>query len=167
MSAEATESKFFLENKSKSLNATLSSQENWQLDVKYYLQANDAIARVQNDIQEGALRKCELVRMQQLEKIVAQKCYKGNDFTFMQAQKCEQFHYKNDFKLNLIKSFVADHMDKHLQAYQSCWQNPSFEALPTNEDKDRAFLACHKQWTRNLKENVQPELELKALQNFQ
>ena len=105
--------------------------------------------------------------MQQLEKIVAQKCYKGNDFTFMQAQKCEQFHYKNDFKLNLINSFVADHMDKHLQAYQSCWQNPSFEALPSNEDKDRAFLACHKQWTRNLKENVQPELELKALQNFQ
>ena len=59
MSAEATESKFFLENKSKSLNATLSSQENWQLDVKYYLQANDAIARVQNDLQEGVLRKCE------------------------------------------------------------------------------------------------------------
>ena len=59
MSAQATESKFFLENKSKSLNATLNSSEKWQLDVKYYLQANDAIARVQNDLQEGVLRKCE------------------------------------------------------------------------------------------------------------
>ena len=59
MSAEATESKFFLENKSKSLNATLNSSEKWQLDVKYYLQANDAVARVQNDLQEGVLRKCE------------------------------------------------------------------------------------------------------------
>ena len=50
MSAQATESKFFLENKSKSLNATLSSQEQWQLDVKYFMQANEAIARVQNDL---------------------------------------------------------------------------------------------------------------------
>ena len=114
MSAQATESKFFLENKSKSLNATLSSQEQWQLDVKYFMQANDAIARVQKDIQEGVLSKCELSRQQQLEKIVAQKCYKGNDFSYLQAQKCEQFYYKNDFKLNLIKSFVADHIDKHL-----------------------------------------------------
>ena len=47
---EATESKFFLENKLKSLNATLNSQEQWQLDVKYYMQASDAIERMQTDL---------------------------------------------------------------------------------------------------------------------
>ena len=105
--------------------------------------------------------------MQQLERVVASKCYRNNDFTFMQAQKCEEFYYKNDFKLNMLNTFVSDFMGKHLQEYQACWQNPSFESLKTNEEKDRVYLACHKQWIRNLKENVAPELEARALQSFQ
>ena len=163
MSAEATESKFFQDNRNKSLNSTLNSDETWKVDVKYFMQANEAIARVQNDLQEGILLKAQLQRTSQLEKIAASKCYKSNDFTYPQAQKCEEFYFKNDFKLNLLNSFVSDHMTKHPQEYESCWQNPSFEALPNNVEKDRAYLACHKKWIRNLKENVQPELELKAL----
>ena len=85
----------------------------------------------------------------------------------MQAQKCEEFYYVNDFKLNMMESFVSDFMTRHLLEYQACWQNPKFEALQTNEEKDREYLACHKQWIRNLKENVSQELELKARQSFQ
>ena len=48
--AEATESKFFLENKLKSLNSTVNSQERWKVDVKYFMQANDAVERLQTDL---------------------------------------------------------------------------------------------------------------------
>ena len=81
--AEATESKYFLELKKNSLNATVNSQEEWQLDVKYYLQAQEAIKRLQTDLQEGVLLKMKLMREQQMEKTVAAKCYKSNDFTFL------------------------------------------------------------------------------------
>ena len=50
MSAEATESKFFLDNKLRSLNSTLNSHEQWKVDVKYFMQANDAVARVQAEM---------------------------------------------------------------------------------------------------------------------
>ena len=48
--AEATESKFFLDNKLKSLNSTVNSQERWKVDVKYFMQANDAVERLQTDL---------------------------------------------------------------------------------------------------------------------
>ena len=50
MSAEATESKFFMANKLKSLNSTLNSQEQWKVDVKYFMQASEAVERVQTDL---------------------------------------------------------------------------------------------------------------------
>ena len=109
----------------------------------------------------------KLMREQQMEKTVAAKCYKSNDFTFLQAQKCEEFYYKNDFKLNMIKTFVPDFMTKHIKDYEQCWSTPEFQALQTNEEKDRMFLTCHNKWIRNLKENVSVELEAKAYQSFQ
>ena len=57
----------------------------------------------------------------------------------------------------MIKNFVPDFMSKNLQDYEKCWKNREFEALKTNEEKDRMFLECHKKWIRNLKENVQVE----------
>ena len=64
MSAEATESKFFLENKLKSINSTLNSQEQWTVDIKYFLQANHAVERLQTDLQEGILLKARMHRSQ-------------------------------------------------------------------------------------------------------
>ena len=165
--AEATESKYFVQNKQQSLNSTVNSQEDWQLDIKYYLQAQDALDRLQTDLQEGVLQKMTLLRQQQMEKTIASKCYKNNDYTFLQAQKCEEFHYKNDYKLNMIRTFVPDFMTKHLKDYEQCWTGPEFTALATNEEKDRMFLQCHKKWIRNLKENVSVGLEAKAYQSFQ
>ena len=127
--AEATESKYFVQNKQNSLNSTVNSQEDWKLDVKYYLQAQDALERLQTDLQEGVLLKASLLRQQQMEKTIASKCYKNNDYTFLQAQKCEEFYYKNDYKLNMIRTFVPDFMTKHLKDYEQCWTSPEFTSL--------------------------------------
>ena len=74
---------------------------------------------------------------------LADKCYKNNDYTYSQAERCEQFYQENDFKLNLLKSFVRDHTGAHLQQHEKCYSGAAFEALRTNADKDREFEACH------------------------
>ena len=74
--------------------------------------------RIQVDLEEGILAKLRLQREQQLLDTLADKCYTNNDYTFAQAQQCEEFYMKNDFKLNLLNSFVRDHMTKHFQSYQ-------------------------------------------------
>mmetsp|Transcript_5645 Transcript_5645/g.7549 ORF Transcript_5645/g.7549 Transcript_5645/m.7549 type:complete len:91 (+) Transcript_5645:269-541(+) len=80
---------------------------------------------------------------------------------------CHDFYEKNDFKLNLLKSFVRDHMTKHLVSYEKCYSGDAFEALTSNEEKDREFLACHNKWISNLKSNVALELDVKARELFQ
>ena len=58
-------------------------------------------------LNEGILVHARENRMKQLERTVANTCYSPkNDFSFLEAQKCEEFHYKNDFKLNAIGSFA-------------------------------------------------------------
>ena len=85
----------------------------------------------------------------------------------MQAQKCEEFHYQNDFKLGLLRTFFTDHITKHLKHYEQCWRTPQFQALSSPEEKDLAFLDCHDRWLANLKENIVPELELRARDHLQ
>ena len=72
----------------------------------------------------------------------------------------------NDFKLNLLNSFFADHMTKHFQSYEQCYMSASFNALPSNEEKDRAFMKCHNKWLSDFKSNVAFELEVKARDMF-
>ena len=67
----------------------------------------------------------------------------------------------------MMKSFVRDHMSPHLQAHEKCYSGAAFDSLATNEDKDRAFEACHSKWISNLKSEVAFDLELKARQLFQ
>ena len=81
--------------------------------------------------------------------------------------KCQEFYEDNDFKLNLLKGFVRDHMSKHLAAYERCYTGDAFDSLPSNADKDREFLACHKKWISNLKTEVAFELDMKARTLFQ
>ena len=123
--------------------------------------------RIQVDLEEGILAKLRLQREQQLLDTLADKCYTNNDYTFAQAQQCEEFYMKNDFKLNLLNSFVRDHMAKHFQSYQQCYTGQAFESLPSNEQKDREFLACHDKFISNLKSNVAYELDVKARALFQ
>ena len=75
---------------------------------------------------------------------------------------CEEFYRKNDFKLNILGSFVKDHMVKHIIDLQDCVSGDSISKLATHEEKDRAFLECRSKWTQNLRDNVSQELEMKA-----
>ena len=88
--------------------------------------------------------------MKKLEEHIIKNCYQNRTYNFMHAQKCEDFHVKNDFKLNILKNYFGDHIVRHLNDYESCWKNADFDDLKTNEEKDRAFLDCHNRWISNL-----------------
>ena len=76
---------------------------------------------------------------------------------------CEDFHYSNDYKLNLLGSFVRDHLTKHLIDFdESCVSGSAISSLDTNEDKDRAFLKCKDGWISNFKNNASLDMEVKA-----
>ena len=165
--SEATESKFFQEQKAKSLNALQSSGAPWQIQQKSQMQLIEAVSRVKMDLEEGILTKLRLQRQQQLLTSLSDRCYKNNDYTYAQAMKCHEFYEKNDFKLNLLNSFVRDHMAKQFLNYEKCYTGAAFESLPSNAEKDRAFLECHNKWISNLKSNVALDLEVKARQMFQ
>ena len=165
--SEASESKFFREHKAKSLNALQSGAASWKIQPKSLMQMQQAVERVNMDLEEGILTKLRLQRQQQLLGSLADRCYKSNDYTYAQAMQCHDFYERNDFKLNLLKSFVRDHMAKHFVSYEKCYSGDAFEALGSPEEKDREFLACHNKWISNLKTNVSQDLEVKARQLFQ
>ena len=127
----------------------------------------DAVGRVRMDLEEGILTKLRLQRQQQLLTTLSDRCYKSNDYTYAQAMQCHEFYEKNDFKLNLLNSFVRDHMAKHFISYEKCYTGAAFDSLPSTADKDRAFLECHNKWISNLKSNVAFDLEVKAREMFQ
>ena len=58
-------------------------------------------------------------------------------------------------------------MTKHLQSYEKCYSGEAFDSLPSNADKDREFLSCHKKWISSLKNDVAFELDMKARSLFQ
>ena len=155
------ESDYFKQQRATSLN-NLQRDLGWNVDVKYFKQAIDALERAKFDIEDGIVLKLQALRQRELEEYVIKNCYGNKSYSFLQAQKCEEFHYQNDFKLGLLRTFFNDHIAKHINQYQQCWQNPEFERLTTNVERDEAFLECHGKWIGNLRENVVPELELRA-----
>ena len=63
--------------------------------------------RMDNKLQEGILMNAGQNRLRALEKAVANTCYSSkNDLNFLEAQKCEDYIYSNDYKLNMISKFV-------------------------------------------------------------
>ena len=153
------ESEAFRQQKQSSLNNLANSPASWSVDVKYFAEALQAVERAKFEIEDGIVLKLQALRQRELEEYVVKNCYQNKTYNFLQAQKCEEFHYKNDFKLNILKTFFNDHITKHLKNYETCWKNPEFDALKANEDKDLAFVQCHGKWIANLRENVVPELE--------
>ena len=164
--SQATESKFFQEQKGKSLNALQNGGAPWSIQPKALMQVKDAVDRLTVDLEEGILAKLRLQREQQLLGSLAERCYKNNDYTYSQAMACEDFYGKNDFKLNLLKTFVRDHMTKHLMEYEKCYTGEAFEAIAANEDKDREFSSCHNRWIQRIKSDVAFELDVKARSLF-
>ena len=123
---------------------------------------HNALNRVSYELNEGILSHLQAKRMHHLEKHAVEACFAKNDFTFQQAERCQKFLIDQDYKLNLIKSFTADHLVRHINAHESCYTNDVFASLKKNEDKDRVFVECHNHWIKNLNENVSQELEVKA-----
>ena len=78
----ATESKFFQEQKAKSLNALQNSAAAWSVQPKAFNQMINAIERTKMDLEEGILAKLRLDRQQHLLNSLADKCYKNNDYTY-------------------------------------------------------------------------------------
>ena len=114
MSADQVqESARFQALKRASMNALVNNSTHystWQPDAVQQDEANNAVARMENTLSEGILMHAAQKRLQALEKTVARTCYsKNNDLNFLEAQKCEEYHYKNDYKLNMISKFVTDH----------------------------------------------------------
>ena len=149
------------------MNNLANNAGSWNVDVKYFRSALDALERAKFEIQDGIVLKLQAVRQKELEEFAVKNCYQNKTYNFLQAQKCEEFHYKNDYKLNILKTYFNDHIVKHLKSYESCWKNDEFQSLKTNEDKDLAFVQCHDKWLRNLRENVVPELETRVRELLQ
>ena len=78
----ATESKFFQEQKAKSLNALQNSAATWTIQPKAFNEMISSIERVKMDLEEGILMKLRLQRKQHLLNTLADKCYKNNDYTY-------------------------------------------------------------------------------------
>lgn len=157
-----TEGDHFKAQKANSLNTLLTSSSAWTVDIKYVKQALDTLERAKADLEDGIILKMQALRQKKLEEYVIKNCYQNKTYNFLQAQKCEEFHYKNDYKQNILSNFFNDHLPKHLTEYQQCWKNADFERLKTMEDKDFAFIECHDRWVKNIRENVVPELEVRA-----
>ena len=153
------ESDSFRAQKAASLNNLVNQASSWAVDVKYFRKALEVLEAAKFELEDGIILKQQILRQKELEEYVVKNCYQNRTYNFLQAQKCEEFHYANDFKLNLLKTFFSDHIARHLKQYETCWKNPEFEALKTNEEKDLAFVECHDKWVANLRENVVPELE--------
>ena len=71
----------------------------------------------------------------------------------MEAEQCEEFHMRNDYKLRLIGSFWDDHVPKHINDYRACMTKTGIENMSSSLEKERAFADCHKDWVRDFKDN--------------
>ena len=161
------ETDFFKMQRAASLNNLANQASSWTVDVKYFKQALQSLERAKFVIEDGIVLKLQAVRQRELEEHVVKNCYQNRSYNFLQAQKCEEFHYKNDFKLGVLRTFFNDHVAKHLKHYEQCWKSADFEAMKTNEEKDIAFVECHEKWIGNLRENVVPELETRVRELLQ
>ena len=79
---------------------------------------------------------------------------------------CEQFHFKNDFKLNLLHNFYQDHIVKHIIDYENCYSSTQFKQANSLQQKDELFVACHKEWISKMQNEVTSELEAKVKDIF-
>ena len=163
----ATESKQFQAAKLASLNATQNNKGSWTLDAKYAKELVETMQRVSTDLNEGIIKHCKARRTQQLQSIIADKCFSAsNDLSYVNAKACESYLLEKDYKLSLMNSFFSDHMAPHTKSYLQCYTSEQFNSIEDAAAKDQHFLQCHNRWIRNLKQEVLPDLEEKAAKVF-
>ena len=95
-----------------------------------------------------------------MESLVSENCYGNKSYTMLEAEQCDEFHFKHDYKLNLVNSFWNDHVSKHLLSYNQCYENT--KDIGTVAEKDRSFAECHKDWLKDFSDVKSWELEGRA-----
>ena len=85
----------------------------WRENEKMKKEAYNATEQVAYAVRHGILLKYEALRMQELDRIISRNCFKNKDYNYLQALKCEEYHYNNDYKLGLIDRFIMDHIWKY------------------------------------------------------
>ena len=136
----------------------------WQPDQKYLVEVKDVLKRSNMELEQGILLKYKVLRQKQLDKQVSSNCYGDSKLNVLEAEMCENFYQKNDYKMKILGSFWADHIPKHVTAYQGCMN--ATHGLESVAEKDKAFADCHKHWIRDWKENGSQELEARARMLF-
>ena len=143
-------------------------QFSWSENATYHREAEKALDNLKFTMEEGVLLKYRLLREKELDKYISTNCYgKGSGYNYLQAIKCEEYHYENDYKLNLIGSFLKDHTWKHILAYHNCTRTNEFNRLKTIEEKDRVYLGCHTKFMTTIQEKLPAEFAEKAKELFQ
>ena len=123
------ETEYFKKQVQSSLNnviAPVVGAENWFPDVKYIKQTFDAQDRARHDLENGILLKLKHLRIKEIEEHTIKNCFENKSYNYLHAQKCAEFHRLNDYKINLMERFFADHMIKHNINYEMCWNNAQF-----------------------------------------
>ena len=116
------------------------------------------------ELEQGVLLKYKVLRQKQLDRQISSNCYGDSKLNVLEAEMCENFHLKNDYKMKILGSFWQDHIPKHVTAYQKCVDVT--KGLETVAEKDKAFADCHKHWIKDWKENKSQELEARARMLF-
>ena len=66
--------------------------------------------------------------------------------------------------MGVIRKYFEDHFTKHALDYERCYNSPAVNKLTSIEDKDVAFLDCHRKYIRSLRNQVGQELQDRAFQ---
>ena len=139
----------------------------WRENDKYKIEASEAVEDLTFRMDTGILQKYQLLRTKELERHVLKNCYsKTTDYNIHQAKRCEKYHMDNDYKLNLIGSFMKEHMWKHSLSYHNCTRTPEFAKLDTIEAKDRVYQKCHEEFIDKVSNKLEGELTERARDIF-
>ena len=154
----------YLKNKFKTFQPL---QYDWTPSDKLIYEANEAFDQASTDVDIGILEKFTALRMKELDKIINTNCYKNKEYNYLQAQKCEEYHMDNDYKLNLLNSFTRDHVWKYMVEYNNCYNNSEFNSIADPTEKDRAYLKCHEDFMKQWDGQIQKELHTRAKELFE
>ena len=76
------ESAAFQQQKQASLNNLANNSASWNVDVKYFRQALEAVERAKFEIEDGIVLKLQAVRQKELEEYAVKNCYQNKTYTF-------------------------------------------------------------------------------------
>ena len=138
----------------------------WYTNEKMEREAGLAFGHAKADV-EFVLDKYRAERLQQLDRIVNKNCYKNKNYNYLQAQKWDEYHFDNDYKLGIINNFTNDHIWKYQVDYDNCTKSDEFKSLSTTLEKDQVYQACHDKFMQQWEEGIKSDLSARAKEVFE